>query len=134
MDDGADPASLFLQIKGETENSFSSFRIKLNLGDATGKERLLETAGNLLERFPFALSSSSRTYLLEKVARLAPFASPLENYKAHLVLERSGGERYNLLVRPDVDEASDCRFLSSAPPVEPILMRLPIECATLSDG
>lgn len=131
MDDGANPASLFLHIKGEMDRSFSSFRIKLNFGDLSDKE-LLETAGHLISRFPFDLSGPSRAYLMGKVARLAPFDSALENVRAHLDMENSDERRYNLLVRPDVGLASVCRFRSTAPPQILVLVPAPIACATLS--
>jgi len=128
---GTEASSIFLQVKGETDSSFSSFRIKINIPNETDQSRVLNAATGFIDRFPFILPKPSKSYLLERVRQLTPFESWLENHNATFGPELIHRHRYNLLVRPDREQAPPCEGL----PVNALtrtLMVAPVSCARLS--
>jgi hypothetical protein len=94
----AEPASLFVQMRGDEPEGFRSLRMKLSLTDPREEQTIVRTATDFARALIPPMSAETEAYLADHLTRLRAFDSKLEDYRASFGPEMTDPRRYNLIV------------------------------------
>lgn len=130
----SEPSVLFIQAKGNSPDSFRTFRAKLSLLDPVEDAALIRLALDSIDRFGLALSVESRGYVEDRITARRNFSSLLENYRITFEQERDDEKRFNLLIVP-LSTAVDCalpRQESDGRTMRSSIIQMELGCLSLS--
>jgi hypothetical protein len=131
----ADPASIFVQVKGNASDGLRSFRVKLSQTDPSEERNVLQHALDAIDRFDLDLTPETRGYIAMKMAAKSSFKSFSANYSLSFQREITDGRRFNLIILPRL-QTDDCASPPATLPFYPenASVAVPIGCLPLQAG
>lgn len=124
-----DPASIFVQVKGNAREGLRSFRVKLSQTDPQEERTVLQHALNAVDRFDLDLATETRRYIAMKMAAKSGFRSFSANYVLSFQKEITDDRRFNLIILP-LRADTDCAASPDTTPsgLQLALVSVPLGC------